>query len=270
MKQLTRNIYIETGWPGANVGCIVTTEGLVMIDTPHNPSDAMKWKKDVESKGTVKYLINTESHEDHFFCDVFFKVPVIAHEKAREGILAADVKKLVETVAFKDPPGLPLVKDYKLNVPSITFSERLTLYLGKHSFQLIHLGGHSAGLIAILIPEERVVFTGDNVHNHIQPYMHEADPYGWLDAIEIIASMDVDYIVPGHGDACGKAVLEEEKDFVLDSIDKIKKAIKQGWNKKETIARVTFDRYPLDFGLGDYGKVLMDMSVSRMYEVLSE
>jgi len=58
MKQLTKNIYIETGWPGANVGCIVTSEGVVMVDTPGNPSDAMKWKREVESKGTIKYLIN--------------------------------------------------------------------------------------------------------------------------------------------------------------------------------------------------------------------
>ena len=50
MKQLTNNIFVETKWSGANVGCIVTAEGLVMIDTPHCPSDAVVWKKEVASK----------------------------------------------------------------------------------------------------------------------------------------------------------------------------------------------------------------------------
>ena len=270
MKQLTKNIYIETGWSGANVGCIVTSGGLVMIDTPHNPSDAIKWKKEVESKGTVKYLINTESHEDHYFCDFFFKVPVIAHEKARECILKSNVKQMVEVVAFKDPAGVPLVKDYKLNVPSITFSQNLTFYLGDHTFHLIHFGGHSPGLISIVIPEERVVFTGDNVHNKIQAFTHEADPYAWLEAIDKIANMDVDYIVPGHGEAGGKGILKAEKEFLLDSIRKIKDAIKQGWTKEETIARVSFERDPMDLGMGDYGKVLLDMSVAQMYDFLSK
>jgi cyclase len=270
MKQVTKNVFVETGWPGANVGCIVTANGLVMIDTPHNPSNAMSWKKEVESKGTVKYLINTESHSDHFFGDFFFKVPVVAHEKAREGILAADIKELVQSVALRDPAGVPLVKDYKLNVPSITFSEQLTLYVGEHSFELLHFGGHSPGLIAVLIPEERVVFTGDNVHNKIQPFMHEADPYAWIDAIDIIAGMDVDYIVPGHGEYSDKGILKYETDFVQDSTDKIKQAIKKGWSKEETLARVSFEQYPIDAGMGAFAKVLLDLSVTHMYEFLSK
>lgn len=95
MKQLTKNICIETGWSGANVGCIITEDGLVLIDTPYKPSDAMEWKRGIESKGTVKYLINTESHTDHFACDFFFKVPVVAHEKAREAILKNRCKTVV-------------------------------------------------------------------------------------------------------------------------------------------------------------------------------
>jgi len=114
------------------------------------------------------------------------------------------------------------------------------------------------------------VFTGDNVHNKMQAFTHEADPYAWLDAIDKISMMDVDYIVPGHGEAGDKSILKAEKEFLQDSIRKVKNAIKQGWSREETIARVSFERDPLDYGMGDYGKVLLDMSVSRMYEFLSE
>lgn len=270
MQQLTQNVFIETVWSGANVGCIITAAGLVMIDTPHKPSDTAKWKKEVESKGTVKYLINTESHDDHFTCDFFFNVPVVAHEKAREAIVAADVKMLLDIVAHKDPAGVPLVKNYKKNVPAITFSERLTLYVGNHTFQLIHTPGHSAGQTSILIPEERMVFTGDNVCYKIQGFLHEADPYAWLESLKKIEKMDVDYIVPGHGGVCDKSFLKEQAEFVQECTDKIKDAIKKGWTREESIARVSFKRYPMDIGLDEFGKVLLEWSVGHMYELLSQ
>ena len=270
MQQLTKNVFIETGWSGANVGCIITTDGLVMIDTPHKPSDAMKWQKEVESKGTVKYLINTESHDDHFTCDFFFKVPVVAQEKAREAIVAADVTMLLDVIAHKDPKGFPLMKGYQKNVPAITFSEHLTLYLGNHTFQLIHTPGHSAGQASVLIPEERMVFTGDNVCYKIQGFLHEADPYAWLESLKIIEQMDVDYIVPGHGDVTDKSFLKEQVEFVQECTAKIKDALNQGWTKEEAIARVSFERYPMDSGLEEFGKVLLEWSVGHMYEFLSQ
>jgi cyclase len=269
MQQLTKNILVETGWSGANVGCITTKDGLVLIDTPHRPSDAAQWKKAVAGKGIIKYLINTEPHEDHTTCDFFFKAPVIAHEKARESVMSTDIKSILDIVAYKDPDGMALVKDYQKRIPSITFSERFTLYLGEHSFHLIYMPGHAVGQTAVLIPEERVVFTGDNVTNKIQGFLHDADPYAWLESIKRISAMDVDYIVPGHGGVCDKGFLKEETAFVQDCIDKIRGALNKGWTKEETIARVSFEQDLPDLYMGKLFKELLDWSVAHMYEFLS-
>ena len=40
MKQLTANVFVETGLKGANHGLVMTSDGIVLIDTPHKPSDA--------------------------------------------------------------------------------------------------------------------------------------------------------------------------------------------------------------------------------------
>jgi hypothetical protein len=40
MKQLTAKVLAETGLKGANHGLVMTSDGLVLIDTPHKPSDA--------------------------------------------------------------------------------------------------------------------------------------------------------------------------------------------------------------------------------------
>jgi cyclase len=267
--QLTKNIVVETGYPGANVSCIITGDGLVLVDSPHWPSDAMTWKKEVEGRGTARYLINTENHTDHTMGASFFSVPVIAQEKTRDGILALNVKQIVESVAQNDPKGLHLVTDLKLNIPAITFSERMVLYMGKLSFHLFHLPGHSPGQTAVLIPEERVIFTGDNVCNNVQGFFHEADPYKWLESLKRLEQMEFDTIVPGHGEPCDKSYLKKEAEFVQECIDIMKKALAQGWSKEEIMARVSFEKYPMDKGIGDFGKVLLNWSVSNMYAVLS-
>jgi cyclase len=267
--QLTKNILIETGYRGANVGCIITVDGLVMVDSPHWPSDAVTWKKEVEGRGIVRYLINTENHDDHVAGAFFFNVPVIAQEKTRDGILALNVDQIVESIAQDDPKGLPLAKDFKLNVPAITFSERMVLYMGNFSFQLLHLPGHSAGQTAVFIPEERVVFTGDNVCNNVQGFFHEADPYKWLESLKRLGQLDFDTIVPGHGEPCGKSHLKNQAEFVQECIDKVKQALARGWSREEIMAKISFEKYPLDKGIGPFGKVLLDWSVSNMYTVLA-
>lgn len=269
--QLTTNVYIQTRFPGANVGYVTTEDGVVMIDSPHKPTDAVTWRREIESKGPVRYLINTEPHDDHYTGNFFFTAPVVAHDKTREAMLAADINQLVEIVAEIDPDGLSLVDGYKVNVPSITFTERLTLYLGRHSFQLIHLPGHTAGQTAIFVPEEKAVFTGDNVTCRVQGFLHEAEPFSWLESLNRIGELEVDYLIPGHGEVCDKSYLGEEADYIQECVDTIRKAIDRGWTKDESIARISLPRhYPLDPGSENVAPQLLQMSVSNLYDLLSK
>ena len=49
MKQLSANVFVETGLRGANHGFVITSEGIVLIDTPHKPSDAVRLRTEIES-----------------------------------------------------------------------------------------------------------------------------------------------------------------------------------------------------------------------------
>ncbi len=270
MQQVSKNIFVETAWPGANASYIVTTQGLILVDTPYYPSYANQWKNTVEKNGSVIFLINTESHDDHYASNFLFNVPVIAHKIARDAMIAADVNQIAAVISQNDPASASLLKDLRINTPAITFTDQMNLYSGNQSFQLFFTPGHSAGQITIFVPEERVVFTGDNVCNRIQGFFHEADPYAWLESLKRIGELDFDYIVPGHGLPCKKDYLGEETEFVQSCIDKTVEAIRNGWSKDEAISRVSFERYPLDLGLEEYGKVLLQKSVQNMYEFLSQ
>ena len=268
--QLTTNVYVETRFAGANVGYVTTEDGVVMIDSPHKPTDAVTWRREIESKGPVRYLINTEPHDDHCTGAFFFAAPVVAHDKTRGAMLAIDTNQLLEIVAEIDPDGLSLVEEYRVNVPSITFSERLTLYLGRHSFHLIHLPGHTAGQTAVFVPEEKVVFTGDNVTCRVRGFLHEADPLSWFESLKRLGELEVDYIIPGHGEVCDKSYLGEQANYVQECVDTIREAIDRGWTKDESIAKISLpDRYPFSIGSENVGPQLLRMSVSNLYDLLS-
>ena len=58
---------------------------------------------------------------------------------------------------------IPSPEQYRKGYPDITFSDRMTLRLGEHTFKIMLLPGHTPGQTAIYIPEEDVLFAADNM-----------------------------------------------------------------------------------------------------------
>jgi cyclase len=269
--QLTDNVYVETGYMGANVGFITTEQGIVMIETPQKPTDAVDWKKQVQEKGEVRYIINTEGHGDHITGDFFFDGVLITHEKTREAIAAADKGWLHDQINIIDPDGARLIENYEFKIPDITFSHNMTLDMGSHMIQMMNLPGHTEGQTAVFIPEEKVVFTGDNINYQVPAFMHESLPLKWIESINMIDSLDVDYIVPGHGEVCNKDYLGEWRAFIQEWVDTIMDAIDKGWTKEEAIEKIDV---PSRFKMPpeapeDMARMLRQMNISRLYDQLS-
>jgi len=268
MKQISDNIYAETAQPGCNPGFVVTREGVVMIDSPQQPSYVPVWKQAMEEKGEVRYLVNTEHHRDHIIGNFFFTATIVAHEKTCEALATVPMDSIMEKIQQCDPQGYPMMKGFYVKEPAITFSDQLTLYMGDHTIKLLHLPGHTAGMTAVFIPEERVVFTGDNVFCKVQTFLHQAYPDQWLQSLRKIEALDVDVIVPGHGGLCDKRYLSEQAAFIEEWISAVKDAKRQGLSKEEAQNKISFlDRYPIDVGLTRARAIeVQRMNVSRLYD----
>ena len=87
MEKITKNVYAETKFEGSNNSFVVTRDGVVMIDTPQVPTNAVKWREIMKGFGEIRYIINNEPHGDHITGNYFFKGTVIAHEGTRQSIL---------------------------------------------------------------------------------------------------------------------------------------------------------------------------------------
>jgi cyclase len=137
--------------------------------------------------------------------------------------------------------------------------------LGNHAFELIHLPGHTASETAIHIPQERVVFTGGNVLYKVQLFLHEACPQEWLESLKRIQELDVDVVVPGHGEVCDKGYFREQAVFIEEWIEAVREALKQGLIKEEAQGKISsVDRYPMGQGLETMGPMVQQMMVQQM------
>jgi cyclase len=260
MKKIAGNVYVETGFRGCNPSFVVTSAGIVMIDTPQVPSDAKRWRDEVAKYGEVVYVIDTEPHADHFSGNVYLGGTVIGHEGTREAILAATPKQLEEMLQRTAPEELP---DFRFRPPEITLSQRMTLYLGGHTFKLVNLPGHSPYQVVVYVPEERAVFSGDNVVNGTPPFMHQALPDEWFRTLDYLEKLDIDVIVPGHGEPCDKSYLPTMREALTGWLDAVKKAIEQGVSKEEAIKTVS--PIPLT---DEHAKRVQSMNVPHLYDLL--
>ena len=98
--------------------------------------------------------------------------------------------------------------------------------------------------------------------------MHEALPNEWLQSLERLKQLEADFYIPGHGDVCAKAYLDEQADFIRDWVSAIKDAFNKGWSMEEAKDRVSLlDRYPMSTGREEFGPELQRMNVTRLYEL---
>jgi cyclase len=271
MEQITSNVYVETQIRGCNHGFVTTSEGVVMIDSPHKPSDALKLKAEIAKHGELRYIINTEPHGDHWTGNAFFDAPVVAHEGVRDRILNTDLEEHIARVANFGPEEPALLKGYTPNAPVITFKNGMTLHVGDHTFQMTHMPGHTLYQAAISVKEDGVVFTSDNIFCRVQTWLHEANPDLWLVALESLRNLAEDTFVPGHGPLCDKGYLDEQGAFVMEWKDYVAKAINRGMTRDDAIAELTemTARYPMDVGQDGMAPMVMKMNVANLYDYLT-
>jgi cyclase len=269
MQQISKNVFVETGFRGSNVGFAATGDGVVMIDSPQLPGNAIKWRDIIARHGPVKYIINTEPHPDHTTGNYFFDGTVIAHVGIRETMLKSSAQSVKDMVARVSQGDFHLVENYQYKLPAITFSDRLDLHLASHTFHLINMPGHTRFQTAVYIPEEKVVFTSDNIFCKVQAWMQEAMPFEWLASLKNLSELDADVLVPGHGSLCTRDYLPEMAAFIQDWIDAVNDAIKKGWSVEEAQDRISFiDRYPMEPGSEAMGQFIQKVNVARLYQVL--
>jgi cyclase len=223
-------------------------------------------RQEAESHGPIRYLINTENHVDHIFGNHWFRgAGEIVNHKALWDIFMDPKAALdpfayaLEAVPTDDPEGAALIPDrdeYYADLPrgTIVFTgDLLKLRVGDHTIDCHWTPGHTPGQLAVHVPEERVVFTGDTIFSGCQTWLMTSNVDQWLEALEQIRALeDVDYVVPGHGPVVDLKYVETQRTVLMTWKAAVADAVARGLSREETIATVRFDNKfgPVDVGQG--------------------
>lgn len=203
---------------GANAGIIIGEKGIAVVDTLVSAKEAQRFLRDIAaiSGKPVKYVINTHHHLDHAFGNAEFSrlgAIIIAH--AEDGDTMR--QQAANTLANADQYGLTPedLAGTEIACPELTFSDRLHLDLGGVAVELIYLApSHSAGSILVHLPGEKVVFAGDILFTDVHPYMGEGDIPGWQRTLDLLAGLEAETIIPGHGPISNKKDVAAMKEYI--------------------------------------------------------
>ena len=282
MENVTPNVFTETKLRGCNPSFVTTSDGVVVIDTPQLPTRAVAMRQEAESRGPIRYLINTEHHVDHIFGNYYFRGAgtVVNHQGLYDNfmVVTPDLDPYAyakEAIPTDDPDGAAIFPDRdeyyaNPNKGMIVFMGDLTLRVGDHTFHLLHTPGHTPGQLAVHVPEERVVFTGDTIFSECQTWLMTSDVEQWLAALERIRTLDIDHVVPGHGPITTKKYLDTQRSVLMEWKSAVAVAISKGWTREETIERVNFaERYPVDVGQGYMMDHIQTLNAASLYDKLT-
>ncbi len=94
-----------------------------------------------------------------------------------------------------------------------------TLTCGAYTFEVIHTPGHHPGHISLYEPTEKILFVGDMVGMEVPFYTPSSGGVeGYLASLEKYLALDVDLILPSHGD-----LIENAREVIEGAAGKVKR-----------------------------------------------
>jgi cyclase len=202
---------------GANAGFVIGTDGVLVVDTFENPDAAKELLNQIRQKTNlpIRFVVNTHYHLDHVAGNNIFI-------DAGATVLAQQNVRAWERTENKKFFGAKITDEQKnmvesLGLPSITYADGVTLYLGTRQVIVRSFPGHTGGDSAVFVPDANVVFCGDLFWNHTLPNLIDASTKPWIETLDAGIQHHPDAIfVPGHGEVGHIQDVRDFRDFLSD------------------------------------------------------
>jgi cyclase len=203
--------------PSSNCGIIITQEGVVLIDSGPNPPDSLTIFKAVQQLTPlpIRFLINTETHNDHTTGNFVFSPPalVIGAAGASAGMKNYYDPKRNEKLIAESNEMREAFRGFRVVTPHIEFNDRMTLNLGERALELIQLKNiHSDADTAIWLPKERVLFSAAVAavkrFGFLRPFVTIENIKS---DIKKLKALQPEIIVPAHGRPTTVQLLDETR-----------------------------------------------------------
>ena len=192
----------DGSWWVNNAGAITGTDGTIVIDTCATAARTTRFLTAVRAAtndAPIRVAANTHEHGDHTYgnCLLPAETSLIGHENMRAHLLTDQVIDACPPIWDPVPDWGPVTR----RVPNIVTRSDLTVFTGNRRVDLLHPGfaAHTTGDLIAWLPEERILFSGDLIFHGLTPLVMAGSVDGALRALDWLAALEPEYLVPGHG-----------------------------------------------------------------------
>lgn len=246
-------IYVETAksTPQAtsNCGIVVTSEGVVLIDTGQTAMDSREVAAAVKklSPLPVKYIIDTETHPDHTYGHFLFSPPavIINAQGAGDEMRSSFNPKRISDMENQSPEMKQALEGFHLITPQIEYKGRMTLHVGDRTFELFDLGTtHSKANTAVWLPKERVLFAAsvavENQINSIRPFTNIPDMIAMMNMMK---ALNAEVVIPGHGVPTTNKMFDFYTGYLEALVRQVSKMMDEGKSVDQIKAEIQMPEY---------------------------
>lgn len=230
VHKITDTVYEFRGGSGANTACILTEDGVFVVDGKMHVKSAGEMVAEIKklSEKPISDILLTHSDGDHVqglpgFPQGF---RIISHANTRKHMVKANAES-----------------DSDLPLPSMTFTKRMQIHAGRTKIQLFHFGpAHTNGDVVIHLPKEKVVIIGDLFFSGRDPLIHmhkNGSSFGLAKTLKQIIELDAETILSGHAEPVGKTEIRELLKSLEDKQSRIKQMVADGKSLDEV--KTAFD-----------------------------
>ena len=274
-EQISEHAWAYTAEGDPNTGVVIGDDAVLVADTQATPAmaaDVIRRIREVTDK-PIRYVVLTHYHAVRVLgASAYQPQQIIASQDTYDLIVergeadkASEIGRFprlfrnVETV----PPGLTW--------PTMTFTGKMTVWLGKLEVQLLQLGrGHTKGDTVVWLPGERAMLSGDLVEFGATPYAGDAYFRDWPTTLDRIAALKPLALVPGRGAALkGEAQVAQglagTRAFVSDVWASVQAAAAAGKDLNAAYSE-TYDRLKPKYGDWVIFDHCMPFDVTRAYD----
>ncbi|HSV37084.1 MAG TPA: MBL fold metallo-hydrolase [Ramlibacter sp.] len=274
-EQLSEHAWAYTAEGDPNTGIVIGDDAVLVADTQATPAmaaDVIRRIREVTDK-PIKYVVLTHYHAVRVLgASEYRPQQVLASQDTYDLIVERGEADKASEIGrfprlFRDVESVPA----GLTWPTMTFTGKMTLWLGKLEVQLLQLGrGHTKGDTVVWLPQERTLLSGDLVEFDATPYAGDAYFQDWPQTLANIAALDPLALVPGRGPALKgrdqvKEGLEVTRAFVSDVYASVKAGAGAGKDLK-TVYRETYDKLKPLYGHWVIFDHCLPFDVTRAYD----
>ncbi len=274
-EQLSEHAWAYTAEGDPNTGIIIGDDAVLVADTQATPAmaaDVIRRIREVTDK-PIKYVVMTHYHAVRVLgASAYGAQQILASQDTYDLIVERGEADKASEIGrfprlFRNVETVPAGMTW----PTMTFTGKMTLWLGKLEVQLLQLGrGHTKGDTVVWLPGEKTLLSGDLVEFDATPYAGDAYFQDWPQTLKNVAALQPQALVPGRGPALKGAAqvakgLEVTGSFITDVWTHVKAGADAGKDLK-TVYKDTFAALKPKYGHWVIFDHCMPFDVTRCYD----